>query len=696
MTDAGGARAIAGLPMLRWAAFLAVPLVAALVVQQGVYSQVPASFMQLLGVVAALLLAAAVVDAKWPGSATVAAGVVALLLVYYCGAASLLAFVLLALAGSALGSMLDPRMAWPAAVRLLAGMSVMVAVVGWLLPFPVHGSRAYLLVAAVLCWWRRDALLREWRMLADGWHGLARAVPRWLLLAVGAAFVASLGLWLPSLNYDDNSAHLILPHQLLADGYYHLDVSTQVWAVAPWANNVLHGIAALFAGTEARPAANLLWLLLGMNGAWRLARSVGATDATALAAASVYACLPLTGYFTTAMQVDGASGAVLMHLAAMLVAAGRALPPAVAMGALLALMAGLKATNAIFALPAIAWVAWLAIRQRNWAWLAVAGGLAILLSGASYFYASWITGNPLFPLFNGVFKSPYYPPLDFIDPRWQTGMGWRLPWDLTVHTDRFGEVYPGAWGFALLALLPALLLDAVRDTRSRWLLLWFAASGIVLFAQVQYLRYVFPSMACLVVLGVVALGRVLDRRLLALASVVLVVGNALLLPTSSWMARENPWQSLLRSGNAASARIEAQMAPSRVLLERVLVEDARACVLLADAESPYIGVAGGRAQSIKSGYDPRMSKSFEWAKSDPSGARWDEFLASVGPSHVVTGPGAVAAFTEALVAAGFATQDREGPYATWAASDPARRQCTGNLERVRDEAHRRVHPGDTH
>lgn len=696
MTDARGARVMPGVSPLRWAAFLAVPLVAALVVQQRLYEQVPAGFMQLVAIAAALLLGAAIAMARWRGSATVAAGVVSLLLVYYCGAASALAFVLLAGAAIAIGSVLDPRLSWPAALRLLAGLAVMVAVVGWLLPFPVHGSRTYLLVAAALCWWRRDSLGREARMLAEGWRELVRVAPRWLLLAIGAAFVASLGLWLPSLNYDDNSAHLILPYQLLADGYYHLDVSTQVWAVAPWANNVLHGIAALFAGAEARSAVNALWLLVGMNGAWRLARSVGASEACGLVAAAVYASLPLTGYFTTAMQVDGASGAVLMHLAATLVAAGRTLPPALAMAALFALLAGLKATNAVFALPAITWLAWLAVRQRNLSWLAVVGGCAILLAGASYVYATWVTGNPLFPLFNSIFQSPYYPSADFVDPRWQTGLTWSLPWDITVDTGRFGEVYPGAWGFALLALLPALLLDAARDTRSRWLLLWFAASGIVMFAQVQYLRYVFPAMAGLVVLGVAALGRDMDRRLLATAGIILVFGNALLLPTTSWMARENPWQQLLRSGNAASARIEAQMAPARVLLERVLVADARACILLADAESPYIAVAGGRAQSIKSGYDPRMSKSYQWARADASGARWREFLDSVAPSHVMTGAAGDVAFSDALVAAGYAVQDREGGLSTWAHVDPARRGCSGNLERVRDEAHRRLHPRDTH
>ena len=43
--------------------------------------------------------------------------------------------------------------------------------------------------------------------------------------------------------------------------------------VAPWANNVLHAVAALFAGRESRAAAASLWLLLGIASAWRLARA---------------------------------------------------------------------------------------------------------------------------------------------------------------------------------------------------------------------------------------------------------------------------------------------------------------------------------------------------------------------------------------------------------------------------------------
>ena len=696
MAGSGLAHAPLGASIATWSSFIVVPLVASVMVQQGLYRQVPTSFMLLLAVVALVVAVAVAASRKWSHVPAIVAAAAGILFIHYCGPANAAAFVLLVLSALALGSLFDGRGTWPVALRLLAGIALVVAVVGWLLPFPLHGGRTYLLVAAAACWWRRGHLARDLRLMAGSWRQLEQDAPGWLLLAIGSVFVAGLGLWLPSLNYDDNSAHLILPYQLLTDGYYHLDVSSQVWAVSPWANNVLHGIAAVFAGEEARPAANLVWLLVGVNGAWRLAKMAGASTPSGLAAAAAYATLPLTGYFTTAMQVDGASAAVLMQLAASIVAAGRSLPPAMAMAVMFGLLAGLKATNAVYALPAVAWLAWTALRHRDIRWLAAVAGTTVLLAGASYFYATLVTGNPVFPLFNALFKSPYYPSVDFIDTRWLAGVNWRFLWDATVHTDRFGEVYPGAWGFALLALLPALVLGVVSEARIRWIAAWFLFAGIVVFAQVQYVRYLFPALAGLVVLGVASLGREGKRPMFAAATIILVAGNALLLPTTSWMARENPWSELLRSGRAASDGIAIRMAPARVLVQRVLAADADACILIADADEPYIAVAGGQAQSTKGSYDPRMAKSFGWAAADATGGRWPGFLMSVGASHVVAGPANDTAFTNALVTAGYAIQYRAGGLSVWAAADPLERQCKGNLEEARDEAHRRLHPGDAH
>ena len=127
------------------------------------------------------------------------------------------------------------------------------------------------------CWLRCSActvghLIRHrLAKLHRDWKRLQGESPAWLVMAVATAFIAGLGLWLPSMNYDDNAAHLILPYQLLEDGYYHLDVSTQAWAV-PIGRTTLNGIAALLAGPRGSSSSQFPWLLIGLNGAWRRAR----------------------------------------------------------------------------------------------------------------------------------------------------------------------------------------------------------------------------------------------------------------------------------------------------------------------------------------------------------------------------------------------------------------------------------------
>ncbi len=693
----------ARVPFTRLVAITCVVAIALVVLsgwRVGLFTQTETSYAWMLAGVAALaLLAWAAVarpSAHRGAPATALAGLVAIGVVSYCGATNVLATGLLAMTAFALMPPLNSTRDMPAAVRLLVGLAIMVGIVGWLLPFPVHGTRVYLLAMGAICWWRREAVVQSFRGVAGAWTDLSDALPGWSILLVAVVSFASLGLWLPSLNYDDNAAHLLMPYQLLSDGYYHLDVATQIWAVAPWANNVLHSVGALVAGAETRAAINLLWLLIGINGAWRLAAALGGKPHAAMAAACLYGSLPLTGYFTTSMQVDAASAAVLLQLAALLVTCQRALPPAIVMGAFLGLLAGLKATNAIYALPAIAWVTWHALAKRDIRWLASVGLMAACVGGASYFYAVMVTGNPVFPLFNATFHSPYFPSIDFVDTRWSAGLSWHSLWDMTMYSERYGEVYPGAWGVALLALVPAIFVEVIRRRDAAAIVAWFAFSGLVIFWQIQYLRYVFPALAVLVVVGTNGLARVVGQRLFGGLIAVLVVADLLLLPSTSWMLRDNPWKGLISGGPSNVSLVEAEMTPQRTLLRRVLVDSPNGCVLMADPDSPYGGIGGGRAMTVKDPYDPRMAKASQWANADATGARWQQLLTSIGVSHVVLGPQVTEPLRLALVSHGFIRIDGLRGASTWASLEPAKRQCNGQMERVRDEAHRHLHPGDRH
>ena len=683
----------AGAPGLLLAACILV--VMALACRQGLYAGLAPSFAwRTLGLSAAAMLLLAGMRASGVGRApTVVLAACGIGFVVMAGVGNAFALGLLLCTAFAV---VPPRWATGAAAPsvLLLGLACIVAVVGWLLPYPVHLRGVYWAVMALLCLWRRKAVWRQLGALGLRWRALERRLPGGLMLVVVAAGLASFGLWLPSLNYDDNAVHLLMPYQLLRDGYWHLDPSSQTWAVSPWANNVLGSVAALLAGDEARPAVAALWLLLGVNGAWRLARAAGAKAPAALAAAALYAAMPLTVHFTTTMQVDGASAAVLMHLAALLLYAGRQLPPWPQLAALLGLLAGLKASNGLFALPVLVWLTVVALRQGSLAWLAKTVLMTAVLAGSSYGYAALITGNPFFPLFNGTFQSPFYPPIDFMDRRWmKAGLHWHSLWDLTFETNRFGESDKGAFGIALLALLPALLVDAIRSARVRWVTVWFVGTGVLLFLQIQYARYLFPALAPLVVLGVVGVARQLRAGLFAALMVGLMVAHLMLVPTTSWLLRDDPWRALFQYGPAGKGVLEREKVPERAVLRDIFTAHPDACVLMADPKAPFAAPAGGRAFVVKDKYDPRLYASTRWAEEDPSGARWARVLSVIGPSRVLTGAELSAPLLQALTAGRYVVTATRGSLQVWAAPGPQGQQCGGRVGIVRDEARKRLHPG---
>ncbi|MGH8037802.1 MAG: hypothetical protein ACREPD_08685 [Stenotrophomonas sp.] len=613
-------------------------------------------------------------------------------LIYYAGPGEVLVSLLLMAGSLAVGSLLLRQDQHGVLDRMLLGAALTVSVVAWLLPFAVHGPRTYVTVFGLIVLLRWKALARDARTVSHTLNEIGTAHPLLLTLLLVVTGFASMGLWLPSLNFDDNSVHLTVQSQLLRDGYYRMDIASLVWSLQPWFNNTWHAMAAMLLGAESRAAVNLIWLVLGVTGAYRLSIALGSGSRAALLAAAVYASHPMTAYYSTTLQVDGPAAVILLHLAAVLCTQGIERRSAWVPGALIGVMLALKMTNVVYVLLPCLYITWLAVRYRRPGWWGSVVLVALVTGCSSYFYATVLTGSPVFPLFNSIFQSPYFPPESFADDRWLAGIGPGILWEITFDTSRFMEAYPGALGVSLTALLGGSVLALVQPGRSRWLMLAALIPAAILFSQIQYVRYIFPSLVLLGVLATVALEGLLARRpaILVTTLVVLCGVNLALLPRPSWITNGGAWAALVADGRSQLPVLVRGATPHHALLDRMLDRNPNACVLNTDRR-PFTARMSGRALSV-AWYDQQMNRAVSWSEKDPQGGRWVEIIQALGVSHVVVPQPAVnPGLARALESLGAVREDQEQNLELWrlhAASGSGNATCDLRFFQSRDIARR--------
>ena len=118
------------------------------------------------------------------------------------------------------------------------------------------------------------------------------------------------------------------------------------------------------------------------------------------------------------------------------------------------------------------------------------------------------TGNPVFPTFNGFFKSPLWPQDNTLLNSNAFGTGTsigslaRLPFRFVFNTDRFGEASPrGSAGLALLLAFPFSIALLAQGRRTAALLGTFAVFLLSWTYTFQYIRYFVSIMPLVCVLA---------------------------------------------------------------------------------------------------------------------------------------------------------------------------------------------------
>src|SRR5690606_26818272 len=144
-------------------------------------------------------------------------------------------------------------------------------------------------------------------------------------------------------------------------GRYALDVSQQVWSLAPWAGDVLQAVPQVVAHAEARGPLNLAWLAAAAMALWRLGALLGLVLALRWAAIALYASLPLTASLLGGMQTETPAVAVTFALAVVVLDV-RVRCRLVWCALLYGLLFARMPVHGIAATPLVLWVLW---RQRG-------------------------------------------------------------------------------------------------------------------------------------------------------------------------------------------------------------------------------------------------------------------------------------------------------------------------------------------
>ncbi|HEX8898562.1 MAG TPA: hypothetical protein VF751_07690, partial [Chthoniobacterales bacterium] len=194
---------------------------------------------------------------------------------------------------------------------------------------------------------------------------------------------------------------------------------------------------------------------------------------------------------------------------------------------LLGLSVAFKLINVVAALPIVALCCWRFVREqraKNLGRIALFSFIAFLIPVLPFsLYLYQQMGSPVFPMLNGIFKSPYWPPNSGWDNRWGPSGFWEVvvwPIKMFFRPDRLSEllVYSGRLSLGFIAAWFAWVI-AWRDSILRRLA-FLTITGLFLWsAGTGYIRYaLFLELLAGVLLVMLAVNALKKRTLVPVAA----------------------------------------------------------------------------------------------------------------------------------------------------------------------------------
>ena len=446
-----------------------------------------------------------------------------------------------------------------AALGFLGGLAVWAFAIAVLARVPIHYPAVYWsLLLAVPALRMRDTIgllvsLRDRVLRRPAFTPSAYVAFSLLALLLAAQWFAAIK---PEASTDGLAMHLAIATNMANHHSFTVDFREFLWALMPMGADFCYALGYVAGGEAAARLLNLVMLGCCAYAIYEVA-SGWVCAPIALLLAATFVSSPLAQLVTGSMLVENfvaalMAGAVLAYrrdnfpLCLFLLGS--------AVGWKLAAIA-----MAIVFLPFLIG-SWRPAR-RAWALPAL-----LFLAPASFPYvkAYALSGNPVYPFANSVFRSPYLHE-DLYDNRYEEKLTWRTPMQVTFETNRYYEGQNGSFGFQYLLFLPLCVVVAVSGDRFSRSIAITGLIGAALILKIQpNARYLYATLPFLTMAAAAAFSWI-DARVAGASLVAMTLLNMHLLPTSNWYHRD----FFLRPLFAERGRTEyvQGMAPVREAIE---------------------------------------------------------------------------------------------------------------------------------
>lgn len=440
-------------------------------------------------------------------------------------------------------------------IDLLVGAGVIGTFIGFSVHLPINFPALYQIALFIPIFLSRKALAEGCQQLSDNLladRSVTRA-ERWaeILIASIAMLYIAVGL-MPEFGHDALAMHLVQPMYIDNHHYWPFDVSWHLMAVMPMLGNWLCTLVFLLAGETGVKLFVTGFVFLSAHFIFVFTSRHWGRPSALLSVLCFLSC-PVIFLLGSSVFMEAFWSAFLLSAIFLLTDTietetdQNPLP-------LSCLLIGFAVSCKLIPLlifPAIMagiLFCWKLIPRLVQVRSILAGAVCFGLAAAQPYIVAWLkTGNPVFPFFNAIFRSAYYPIKNFDNSLFHQGLGLDTLYRTVFESQQYLEASMGAAGFTWLLMLPmAVFWVLVKKDRR---LIFLGVIGLcfcwAVFLNQSYLRYIMPVFGIAAILVAVGIKQSYELSLVTKGISLLLFGisiilNILFLPSSSWVYRDFP------------------------------------------------------------------------------------------------------------------------------------------------------------